>query len=1324
MASSYTSYENSTPPDIPSPFTSSTSASHQASSSTAQPPPSSYHQQPQDYRSNLPPPPPEDRQLPSKSRSTHHQAREHQKFRILRKGKEKERRQNSNDLAGDDDEDWTIEGRPGAEPVQPYGYTSSTGRRSVDVYRPPDAANGTPHDITQSMEILAPEEPEKDKEKDKKEKRSKGRGIVKKTSRLFSRDKDKSPEIETSTSTSRANGASTLGTTPASRQTSYSSAHSSDSQVTTSGSTRSHNHVTNLTRPISQQSRNKSPLERQSHSRRASQDSTNSWRAPPHSVRSGSSSFHDSLTDIGVPIPSRQGSHMSASVPGLSRHALPQPGPSQPPSSTARSPDNFPSRMSTWFSHLLPSSSTSTIQEGSIPSPPPNESSQHLPPSPLRKPPSAAASFLNAARQRAVDGVRHLLDSEAQPDKCPDPIWVMGVGHPGWRPTTPNRSPGTSFLPDLSDNGSYVEERRNSASSSTGKPSPPSKHDSGALRPSAWSRRQKEQYNSQAGGEGTTSPPAKGFSNLFTASTLSLALPTSMTSGSPGKESEKKSVTDSPGKGKKDKKEKEVLRWPDEFYTDFRSRIWCTYRSQYAPILSIPNDLLIPTPEAYYSAFGPPADLLPEPEVRNPSPVSVPGSLPSRPSQAGWSWSRPAEERGLTSDAGWGCMLRTGQSVLANALIHLHLGRDWRLPLDQPASVPTNTVELADLQNYAEYVKILSWFLDDPSPLCPFSVHRMALIGKELGKEVGEWFGPSTAAGALKTLTNSFAPCKLAVATATDSIIYRSDVYIASNLPSEGWDGWPSVPKPRRSSASTTQSTAWGEKAVLVLIGIRLGLDGVNPIYYDSIKTLFTFPQSVGIAGGRPSSSYYFVGSQANSLFYLDPHFTRPAIPLEVPPRPTAVPTLPCPPARSNAQETPEEDPVVVDPLEASGGLSSGPPYTLDVVDVDDISSQSASEDGSDISSSPSTRVRRAKRTSKAAKRLGAKGVTPPRPRPGPVHAPSPPIEPTQPDTFSPSPTPSASVPGTHNPLDPLPVDPSVKWYANAYPEAALRTFHCEKVKKMPLSGLDPSMLLGFLVKDEADWEDFVERTNKLPHKIFTIQDEPPSWDVDSDVGFESVSSEPEHESVPRHEVDEPPLDDEEIDGITIQTSRHHTDAPPPHSQKLDNDLEEEEGTELGHPRTSTAEDEKRISTSTTVPAIDIAQRVGKLDIGDQDDESWVEESGGTPASQRPVLVERPTEPPSPTPVPVRQDKATWPLSTSPTNHLTTTTTTTTKIDEYDNDEGLNKQEQEQGKGHGQKTAPWPTRPHPAPVPHRMRTESWVDPGSGGKEAPNGMSML
>lgn len=64
---------------------------------------------------------------------------------------------------------------------------------------------------------------------------------------------------------------------------------------------------------------------------------------------------------------------------------------------------------------------------------------------------------------------------------------------------------------------------------------------------------------------------------------------------------------------------------------------------------------------------------------------------------------------------------------------------------------PPHPVFTAD---YATYVQIITWFLDDPSPLCPFSVHRMALVGKQLGVKVGQWFGPSTAAGAIKCVAD------------------------------------------------------------------------------------------------------------------------------------------------------------------------------------------------------------------------------------------------------------------------------------------------------------------------------------------------------------------------------------------------------------------------------------------------------------------------------------------------------------------------------------------------------------------------------------------
>lgn len=58
-------------------------------------------------------------------------------------------------------------------------------------------------------------------------------------------------------------------------------------------------------------------------------------------------------------------------------------------------------------------------------------------------------------------------------------------------------------------------------------------------------------------------------------------------------------------------------------------------------------------------------------------------------------------------------------------------------------------------------------------------------------------------------------------------------------------------------------------------------------------------------------------------------------------------------------------------------------------------------------------------------------------------------------------------------------------FYENAYTNSELRSYHCDKVRKMSFNSLDPSMLIGFLIKDEADWEDFSTRVQIVRHHSF-----------------------------------------------------------------------------------------------------------------------------------------------------------------------------------------------------------------------------------------------
>lgn len=266
--------------------------------------------------------------------------------------------------------------------------------------------------------------------------------------------------------------------------------------------------------------------------------------------------------------------------------------------------------------------------------------------------------------------------------------------------------------------------------------------------------------------------------------------------------------------------------WPRDFLEDVDSKIWFTYRTNFP---SIPKSRDGPSSVSLGRFFrGSGIDL-----------------------------------NGFTSDVGWGCMIRTSQSLLANCIFMLQLGRDWRWP----------TAGLNDKE-----LQIISMFTDQPDSL--FSVHNFVKHGEvACGKKPGEWFGPSAAASSIKALhqqnintrQNTESECNSEINEKSSAVSQYGEcfrVFISS--------GSDVYERPFFQVAIDSKTHKF--YPTLILLGVRLGIDKVNKVYWPSLKAFLASSQAVGIAGGRPSSSHYFYGYQGDSLFYLDPHFPKPAL--------------------------------------------------------------------------------------------------------------------------------------------------------------------------------------------------------------------------------------------------------------------------------------------------------------------------------------------------------------------------------------------------------------------------------------------------------------
>ncbi len=282
----------------------------------------------------------------------------------------------------------------------------------------------------------------------------------------------------------------------------------------------------------------------------------------------------------------------------------------------------------------------------------------------------------------------------------------------------------------------------------------------------------------------------------------------------------------------------------------------------------------------------------------------------------------------ITSDAGWGCMLRSAQMLLAQVLRIHWKGRDWRT--ERSLKMRRENGFLRDL---------LTWFADYPSPgNCPsgwqssFSLHNMVAAGTARYDILpGEWFGPGTACHVLRDLVNLHTrglkllhdtsniehagengeedltrykrSKELKVYVAPEGTIYQSDLRELLVKQNRNKDKSKASPQsdilgsknksvnvkkknknslvfhplyesPLSSVESKDASKEEWDASLLILIPLRLGLKEFNASYRLPLAHMMSFPQSVGFVGGSPRHALWFYGanSDGSKVFGLDPH--------------------------------------------------------------------------------------------------------------------------------------------------------------------------------------------------------------------------------------------------------------------------------------------------------------------------------------------------------------------------------------------------------------------------------------------------------------------
>lgn len=246
----------------------------------------------------------------------------------------------------------------------------------------------------------------------------------------------------------------------------------------------------------------------------------------------------------------------------------------------------------------------------------------------------------------------------------------------------------------------------------------------------------------------------------------------------------------------------------------------------------------------------------------------------------------------ITSDNGWGCMIRSCQMMLSKGILERKMYKYKRMKNVEEVyyMIMLNLRKETLLLFYDNYVSLdksishpdYQYFYDQFSYLVkedktyqnilgvfpPFSIQTLC----DVSKCAGNWTSDLKIIKAIIEINKQFM-------NEEDCYIYFENGMISEKKL------FASFCKEKTQNSQNLNTLEYKGKLYtfvkggLIFISLRLGLSNIN---IESIPTMRIFfcnmKNNIGFVGGRNGKAYYFIGFSEGKFMYLDPHFNQKAV--------------------------------------------------------------------------------------------------------------------------------------------------------------------------------------------------------------------------------------------------------------------------------------------------------------------------------------------------------------------------------------------------------------------------------------------------------------